>query len=148
MLTIPRTTPTPTPQTIVEATPTPAPGSVRYPAPAMLYPPEGATFTGPDTVIALQWSSVGILEEREYYNIELIAPSGGGTVTIQAYTRSTAWRVPGDLYPGDEVENRAYSWRILIVRQVTQGPDPDYKIVGQAGRRRGFSWEQGELTTP
>ena len=150
VLTIPRSTPTPEPQTIVEttSTPTPAPGSVHYPAPSMLYPPENATFTGPDAVIALQWSSVGILEDREYYSVELIAPSGGDTVTIQAYTRSTVWRVPSDLYPGDEAENRAYSWRIIIVRQVTGGPDPDYKIIGQAGRRQGFTWEPGEPTAP
>jgi LysM repeat protein len=150
VLTIPHSTPTPTPQTIVEttSTPTPVPGSVHYPAPSMLNPPENATFTGPDAVIALQWSSIGILENREYYSVELIAPSGGDTVTIRAYTRSTVWRVPSDLYPGDEVENRAYSWRIIIVRQVTGGPDPDYKIIGQAGRRRGFTWEPGELTAP
>jgi len=150
VLTIPQATPTPTPQTVAETTPTPTPvpGSVRYEAPSLLYPPENATFTGADAVIALQWSSIGILEDREYYSVELIAPSGGDTVTIQAYTRSTAWRVPSDLYPGDEAENRAYSWRIIVVRQVTGGPDPDYKIIGQAGRRRGFTWEPGEPTEP
>jgi len=148
VLAIPRSTPTPEPQTIVETTPTPTPGLVHYAAPSMLYPPEDATFTGPDAVIALQWSSVGILEDREYYSVELIAPSGDDTVTIRAYTRSTVWRVPSDLYPGDEVENRAYSWRVIIVRQVTGGPDPDYMNIGQAGRRRGFTWEPGELIAP
>ncbi len=150
VLTIPHSTPTPEPQTVIEttSTPTPVPGSVYYSAPSMLYPPENATFTGPDAVIALQWSSVGILEDREYYSVELIAPSGGDTVTIRAYTRSTVWRVPSDLYPGDEAENRAYSWRVIIVRRVTGGPDPDYKIIGQAGRRRGFTWEPGEPTEP
>lgn len=150
VLTIPRSTPTPTPQTLVEttSTPTPLPGSVHYPAPSMLYPPEDATFTGPEAVIALQWSSVGILEDREFYNVELIAPSGDDALTIRAYTRSTVWRLPSDLYPGEAVENRAYSWRVIVVRQVTGGPDPDYKIVGQAGRRRGFTWAPEEVTAP
>ncbi|MCJ7549834.1 MAG: LysM peptidoglycan-binding domain-containing protein [Anaerolineae bacterium] len=148
VLTIPRSTPTPEPRTTVETTLTPTPGLVHYPAPSMLYPPEDAAFTGPDAVIALQWSSVGILEDREYYSVELIAPSGDDTATIRAYTRSTVWRVPGDLYAGDEAENRAYSWRVIIVRQVTGGVDPDYKNIGQAGRRRGFTWEPGEVTAP
>lgn len=149
VLTIPRSTPTPEPEQVVtEGTPTPTPGLVYYPAPAMLYPPEDATFSGPDAVIALQWASVGILEDREFYRIELIAPDGGDTQTVQAVTKSTLWRVPKDLYPGDETGNRAFSWRVIIVRQITEGADPSYKIIGQAGRRRGFTWVPGQPTTP
>ncbi|MBN1249287.1 MAG: LysM peptidoglycan-binding domain-containing protein [Anaerolineae bacterium] len=142
VLTIPRNTPTPEPEpevvTEVEATAVPALTS--YQAPAMLYPPDGAIFMGPDNVIALQWASIGILEDREYYEIELIVPTSEGTTTVRDYVRSTAWRLPSELFPTAEIEDPTFSWRIIVVRQVTEGPDSDYKIISQTGRRRSFTW--------
>lgn len=140
VLTIPRSTPTPTPRVIEASTPTPTPGIMRYPAPPMLYPPDGAVFTGADATIALQWASVGILDEREYYALELIVPGAEGTQTIQVYLRATSWRVPSELFPPETVDNRVFTWRILVVRQIGGGENATYRIISPAPRRRVFIW--------
>jgi hypothetical protein len=106
----------------------------------MLSPRDTATFVGADAVVALQWSSVGILEEREFYQVELIVPTGEQNVTEQVVLKSTVWRVPGELFPPETVENRAFSWRVSVVRQVTGADDATYKVISQSGRRRTFSW--------
>ena len=139
VLTIPRHTPTPEVQAepITNGTPTPRPA---YPAPVMLYPPDGAAFTGPDALVVLQWASVGILEDREFYQVEFIVPSEEGKVTVNIPLRSTAWRVPAELFPAPDVSDRECTWRVSVVRQVTQGAEPNYQIISQMGRRRTFTW--------
>ncbi len=138
-LVVPRNTPTPTPPPVAEVTPTPT-AMMGYPAPTMLHPRDTASFVGPDAVIVLQWASIGILGDREYYQVELVIPTNGQNVTEQVVTRSTAWRVPDELFPAETVENRSFSWRVLVVRQVTGADDTNYKIVSQAPRRRTFTW--------
>jgi LysM repeat protein len=140
VLTIPRNTPTPEPETIVNVEPTPTVGIAGYPAPTMLYPPDGAVFTGPDQVVALQWASVGILQSREYYQVELIIPSEDQRITHQATLRSTVWRVPAELFPPETVEDRRLAWRVFVVRQVTDSVDSEFKIISQATARRAFTW--------
>jgi LysM repeat protein len=141
VLTIPRSTPTPVPQTREAPEPTPTPSSLtRYRAPQMLYPPEGTVFLGLDASVVVQWASVGILEEREYYYVELIAPTAEGPVTEKAYVRSTAWRVPEALFPGPDATSNTFSWRVGVVRQVTEEPEPTYKIISSMQARRTFIW--------
>lgn len=140
VLTIPLSTPTPMPEVATEVTPTPTPGVIKYPAPPMLYPPNGATFVGPDAVIALQWASVGILESRESYQLELLVPGENERTTIRVYLRSTVWRVPADLLPPENVTDRTLSWRVFVVRQVGEGDDATYRIISTAGRRNTFTW--------
>lgn len=140
VLMIPRNTPTPEPEVIVAATPTPTPGLMRYPSPSMLYPPDGGEFEGADATIALQWASVGILDEREYYQVELIVPYELETPLDPIYLKSTVWRVPTSLFPPEAAEDRTFSWRVLVVRQVTESADSAYRIISPAPRRRTFTW--------
>ncbi len=139
VLVIPQYTPTPEPdvETITGDTPAPV---LAYAAPEMLYPPDNATFTGPDANIILQWASIGILTEKEFYKLEFIVPTAEGKTTINVYQRSTAWRVPKDLFPPADSEDRVCTWRVSVVRQVTSGSDPTYKVIGLTGRRRTFIW--------
>ena len=139
VLTIPQYTPTPEPQIAATVISTPTP-ILAYSAPDMLYPPENASFTGPDDVVILQWSSIGILNDREYYKLELIIPTVDGKETVNVYQRSTAWRVSEDLFPPDTVTDRACSWRVSIVRLVTERGDPIYKVISQTVKRRTFTW--------
>ena len=141
VLTIPRNTPTPVPQTLEapESTPTPSP-LTRYPAPQMLYPPDSKVFLGLDASVVVQWASIGILEEREYYYVELIAPTAEGTVTEKAYVRATVWRVPKTLFPAQDATSNTFSWRVGVVRQVTEEPEPTYKIISSMQGRRTFIW--------
>jgi LysM repeat protein len=146
VLTIPRNTPTPEPESISPVELTPTPGITTYQAPPMLSPLDGAVFTGPDAVIALHWVSVGILQDREYYEVELIVPTEEGSRSVSDRVRATVWRLPTDLFPTDDVENRVFSWRVAVVRQVTEEEDAAYKIISQTNRRRSFTWMMSEST--
>ncbi len=139
VLVIPQYTPTPQADTaaIVSSAPTPV---LNYAAPEMLYPPDEATFAGPDANIILQWASTGILTDKEFYKLEFIVPTAEGKTTINVYQRSTAWRVPKDLFPPEDNEDRTCAWRVSVVRQVTGGSDPTYKVISLTGRRRTFVW--------
>lgn len=140
VLMIPRSTPTPEPEVVVAVTPTPTPGLMRYPSPPMLYPPDGTEFEGPDATIALQWASVGILDDREYYQIELIVPHELETPLPPIYLKSTVWRVPDTLSPPPAADDRAFAWRVSVVRQVTESEDSAYRIISPPTRRRTFIW--------
>ncbi|MBN2391873.1 MAG: LysM peptidoglycan-binding domain-containing protein, partial [Anaerolineae bacterium] len=144
VLVIPQYTPTPEPdvETITGGMPTPV---LSYAAPEMLYPADNAEFTEPDANIILQWASIGILTEKEFYKLEFIVPTADGKSTINIYQRSTAWRVPSNLFPSADNEDRVCAWRVSVVRQVTSGSDPTYKVIGLTGRRRTFTWN---IATP
>ena len=140
VLTIPLHTPTPevTPGLVVTATPTP--GITSYIAPSMLYPPHKAHFSGVDSPLTLQWLTVGILGEREYYNVEVIISTENEKMTYAGYTRSTVWRIPNDWLPSDDVTEFTCSWRVHIVRQVLGSADANYKIISTTVARRSFTW--------
>ncbi len=142
VLQIPQYTPTPqaTVAVVTDGAPTPRP---LYAAPALLYPPNRAEFTGEDAVITLQWTSVGLLhaEDNEYYRVELSIPTTAEPKTIFHTTRSTSWRVPVSLLPPAEVVNRTISWRVVVVRQEGTEAAPMYVLIGQRGSGRSFSWE-------
>ncbi len=139
VLVIPQYTPTPETQSEILTSGTPAPRDV-YPPPVLLYPAEGTIFNGADALIVLQWVSVGILEEREFYEVEIIIPTVEGKKTIQVYTRSTAWRISPDLFPSPEIADRECAWRVSVVRQITESADSGYKIISRLDKRRTFTW--------
>ncbi len=139
VLQIPHYTPTPeAPQPeMVRDSPATQDG---YAAPTLLYPPEGMTFTGAQTLIMLQWTSTGILEEEEYYQVKLVTPSGDKPESTAAYLRSTAWRVPEKLFPALEIANRTCSWSVAIVRRSGPATKPTYIVIKPAAEERTFSW--------
>ncbi|MCD6344547.1 MAG: LysM peptidoglycan-binding domain-containing protein, partial [Anaerolineae bacterium] len=141
VLQIPQYTPTPelTPEVVEANAPAQGPS---YSPPTLLYPPDGATFTGAETQILLQWASVGILdlEAGEFYRVEFTAVTSEGPVTTYAYVRATTWRVPQELFPVPELANRTCSWQISIVRrQPAPSEIPDI-IITLPGSRRSFTW--------
>ncbi len=140
VLMIPQPLPTPMAQgeSVVAGTPTPR---ASYPAPVMLYPAEAMVFRGEDAVVVLQWASAGILADREYYQLEFIVPTREGRDTLTMYLRSTAWRVPADLFPDPQVTERTCYWRVNIARLVTESGTPNYKIISRMDKRRSFQWE-------
>jgi len=140
VLTIPMQTPTPAPTPDVIVTPTPTPGIVSYVAPLMLYPPNKVTIIGKDSPIALQWVSVGILNEREYYNVEVIISIDDEKTTHNTYVRSTVFRIPQDWLAAEDVNTFTGSWRVHIVRQVLGNDAAKYKIISTTVARRNFTW--------
>ncbi len=138
-LIIPKGTPVPSPTPTIDpnATPTPVPP---YPAPPLLGPPDGAVFEGTDEPILLQWASVSVLSDDEWYALALSQPSGG-VVSDILYTHVTAWRVPFDLLLTANSSVREFHWQVQVVREagMVEG-DLVYEGAGAPSDVRTFTW--------
>jgi LysM repeat protein/predicted nucleic acid-binding Zn ribbon protein len=141
-LQIPVGTATPTPTLTPTATLTPTPGPAR-PAPALLGPPDGTVFEGADTVILLNWVSIGILNEDEWYVVRM---RRSGVVAQQlplVWTKATSWRLPGDLYIEGLAEPQRFFWQVSIMQQTgvdEQGIWFGEQVSPSSGSRT-FSWK-------
>jgi len=139
-LKIPIGTATPTPTLTLTPTLTPTPGPAR-PAPALLAPPDGATFEGAETVILLNWTSVGILDTDEWYVLRMRRTGQVAQQLPMVWTKATSWRLPGDLYV-EGVEQK-FSWQLTIMVQT--GTKADGTWEGEAsspsGETRTFFWK-------
>jgi LysM repeat protein len=136
-LVIPVGTPVPSPTPTVDphATPTPVPP---YPAPPLLSPANGAILVGSDVPV-LQWASVSILRNNEWYELTLSQPSGA--ISATTYTRATAWRVPPDLLPDATVGTYELLWRVQVMRETrTQSGKLIYETAGDSSEVRTFTW--------
>jgi hypothetical protein len=91
--------------------------------------------------VLLQWTSVGILEENEWYALRLrylgkrlaSQPS-----EITNYAQITSWRVPADWYPGAGAAESGFEWSIVVVRKVD--PDKPPEVISPVGEVRKFTW--------
>ena len=141
-LRIPVGTATPTPTLTPEPTLTPTPGPP-YPAPSLLSPPDGTAFEGADQIIFLNWASVGILAEDEWYAIQA---RRSGVVTqllpIQ-WTKATSWRLPSDLYIGGLEEPQRFYWQVSVMRQTGVHEDGTWsgETISAPGTTRTFTWK-------
>lgn len=135
--------PSPTPTIDPNATPTPEPP---YPAPPLLGPPNDAIFESAEKPVLLQWASVSVLEDDEWYELILSQPPGG-VVSDTIYTRATAWRVPPELMLKAETEMRDFRWKVQVVREVQEGNQLSYQEAGASSETRTFTW-LGPTPTP
>jgi len=121
--------------------PTPT-SALPYPAPALLIPANGQVFRGVDAIIVLNWASVGILAEDEWYVLSLRYEAQGAAQPPSVWTRTTSWRVPADLYPPSEVERRLLHWDVTVMRQTGTRPDgtPEGVAISPASAVRKFYW--------
>ena len=127
---------TPTPG--LQATPT---GLPTYPAPALLSPLNNQAFEGNEEPILLQWASVGILRQNEYYLVRVEQVSGG--VPPKVYTtRATGLRIPVELFPKADDTRRTFQWLVRVVRETGTHADgsPIYSDAGLASPLRLFGW--------
>jgi LysM repeat protein len=137
-------TPTPTATPDPEATPTPRPP---YASPQLLTPLDGAALDGASQVVLLQWASVGILEDDEWYQVRLeVAGSRGFSATH--VTRVTSWRVPNDLLASAGSGEHEFRWQVRVVKERQGGSgEGSYSFAGAPSLSRVFYWE-GPLVTP
>jgi LysM repeat protein len=138
-LIIPLGTPVPgaTATTDPRATATPMP---LYPAPALLSPADGAVIAGTEFPLLLQWASVSMLAEDEWYEVTILYAED---VLHQFRTRATAWRVPFDLLLSVGEGTLEFRWQVTVVRE---GRDSQgelvYERASDAGEVRVFVWIQ------
>jgi LysM repeat protein len=126
------------------ATPAPQPtptGLPTYPAPILLSPSNDQIFEGDEEPILLQWASVGVLRQNEYYFIRL-EQIGAGNPPTTFRTRATGWHVPIELFPKPDDTRRTFQWQVRVVRETGTHPDgtPIYQDAGEASVMRRFQW--------
>lgn len=132
------TDPAPTATAFPTATPTPG---LPYPAPHMLYPLHNAEFSGPGETVILEWTSVGILNDGDWYALSLRYlgnRADGQPSEITLYTRITSWRIPKEWYPGTDASERRFEWTVQVVhRQDLAAPQ---RAISPPGELRRFTW--------
>lgn len=132
-------TPGPTPTVTPTSTSTPGP---RYASPLLVYPAQNAEFDGADDAIVLQWTSVGVLADDEWYALYLryLGERDGAQLSeATVCLRVTSWHVPAKWYPGDEAVERRFEWWIEVVRQTAQ--DAPFERLSPLGQERTFEWK-------
>ncbi|MBN1180556.1 MAG: LysM peptidoglycan-binding domain-containing protein [Anaerolineae bacterium] len=139
---VPQNLPEPTAMPAFDPNATPTPISV-YRAPSLLSPADEAVFSGPEAVIVLEWSSVGILQSGEWYELR-IGPPVGDPVIVRTW--STAYRVPADLYPPSGMPTRTFRWQVNVVRQI-RGTE-EYAPASEPGGIMVFYWLETLPATP
>ncbi len=125
-------TPTPTPQADIDVA---APQALLYPAPPLLYPPDGTAFSDEEPVL-LQWASVSLLRTGEWYELSISQPARG-VVSEIIRTRATAWRVPLELLEKATADVPELRWQVRVVRETEPGL---YEQVSTPSVVRCFSW--------
>ncbi|MGC9333315.1 MAG: LysM peptidoglycan-binding domain-containing protein [Anaerolineae bacterium] len=133
-------TPTPTPTAAPTLSPTPGPA---YPAPALLSPPEGASFTGADTTILLTWASVGILEEDEWYVVQITRLGNRLKQAPLIWTQATSCRVPADLHIGGLDPAPRFTWQVTVMQHTDTREDGTWagQSLSPSSGMRTFSWQ-------
>lgn len=132
----PTSTLTPTPS----LTPTPAPPR---PAPVLLAPADGVAFEGADTVILLNWASVGILPADEWYVLRVERVGVWSDRLYEAWTKATSWRVPTDWLAAGPAGAQRFRWQVMVERQtgVDDKGMPLGEPISPPGEVRTFSWK-------
>ena len=124
-----------TPVTVELALPSPTAtrtSAFVYAAPALIGPSDGAEFRGPDTQIDLQWTSVAILGESEWYEVKLWSLRQGNDYRV--WTKTSSWAVPVSLCPGES--EILFHWNVMVVQRSDRQSTP----LSPAGLPRRFSW--------
>lgn len=131
-ITVPLPTPIPThtatPSGRETATPTPT-----LSPPRLVFPPDGAV--APAGIFALQWVSVGILQDDEVYLVELQDTTNG--TNWSQITRGTSMVLPSSLVPTDG-QTHTIQWRVGVGREL-DGGRIEYR--GGIGNWRTFQWQ-------
>lgn len=120
--------------------PTPTPPEP-YPAPNLLLPADGAVFSLSNNQVTLQWSSVGLINANEAYQITVTDITEGTGRKLVDFVTDTKFIIPSAFRANDDLPH-IYRWTISTVRQVDvdQNGDPIYETAGSASEARVFSW--------
>jgi LysM repeat protein len=135
------------------ATPGPSPTATLpppYPAPNLLLPTNGSSFTLVNDTITLQWAAVGILREDESYEVEILDLTDGETKVLVDYVTDTKYIVPSTIRPKSSAPH-LFQWKIRVVRQSTpdSSGNPTWVSAGTDSLPRMFIWVgAGGAATP
>jgi LysM repeat protein len=129
-------------------TPTPPPP---YSAPNLLLPPDGGVFSLSDNQVTLQWSSVGLINSNEAYQVSVMDLTEGKGRKLVDYVTDTKFIIPGSFRAKDNLPH-IYRWSISTVRQVDvdENGQPIWVNAGSDSEPRVFTWigQAAAVTTP
>jgi len=128
-------TPTPEPTDTPLPPPTATPGPP-FPAPAPLWPPDGAAVAA-DMPALLSWTSVGLLAEDQWYLVRVwSADTVGAEPVAEVLLKETSWHLPPTLAPEPGKPARRYRWEVWVVQAVLP-PRPEGGGMGATGADAG-----------
>jgi hypothetical protein len=130
-------TPTLTPTLAPTTTPT-----LVFAAPRLLMPEDGKVFVGEKEKIVLQWESVGVLAEDEWYAVSLRYLEGGQLQYSGHQVNKNEWELPAEFFfaKADPPE-RAYQWDVTVIR-VESGPKGEIgSEISPRSEPRTFYWK-------
>ncbi len=131
------TTPTATPSATPTSVPIRTPATtLPYRAPRPLTPISGAILRGDQSQPVLQWTSVGILADDQWYQVSLWTPESRGE-PVETLTKATFWRVPVELYPQGRRESR-FEWQVVVIQELDVAPGR--VALSPAGATYWFTW--------
>jgi len=135
-LTIPLCARNPTPGPSPTSPPPPP-----YPAPNLLLPIDGAAFTLAHDVVTLQWASLGVLRDGEFYQVIIEDVTADQGRRIVDYVTDTSFIIPTTFRPNDNVAH-IMRWWVVPVRQtgVDDQGQPIWTPAGAASEKRVFTW--------
>lgn len=128
------------------ATPGPSPTATippPYPAPNLLLPADGESFTLTNEVIALQWASIGTLRDSESYMVTIEDVTDGQGRRLVDYVTDTKYIIPASFRPKDSVSH-IFRWWVTTARQLGGSDDqgqPLWTSAGAQSLQRVFSWQ-------
>ena len=119
-------------------TPTPPPP---YPAPNLLLPPDGGVFSLSDNQVTLQWSSVGLINTNEAYQVSVMDLTEGTGRKLVEFVTDTKFIIPGS-FRASEDSPHIYRWSISTVRQVDvdENGNSIWETAGSESEARVFTW--------
>ncbi len=121
-----------------------------YPAPNLLLPANGDTFTLATDTVTLQWASVGALRDNERYQVIVEVVTGGTGRNLTRIRYRYQIHRPGNL-PTAGQQFPIMRWWVVAVRQTgtdDQG-NPIWSTAGAASVMRVFGWSgAGPVATP
>ncbi len=126
--------------------PTPTvPSQLVYPAPLLLGPPDGQEFSEEEAElpILLNWLSVGLLGEGEWYSVTVQQmASEGEEREIVEFTRANSYHVSPELRPALEAESHLFEWEVRVVRLIETGVEgsPEVVPIGRRSETHTFYW--------
>lgn len=135
-LTIPLCKRFPTPGPSPTATPLPP-----FPAPNLLLPIDGASFTSIEDIITLQWAAVGTLADNEAYLVVIVDITAAEDRKLMEYVTDTKFIVPENFQP-TTTSPHAFRWWVTTVRQTGTDEEgkPIWEPAGATSVQRVFIW--------
>lgn len=111
-----------------------------YPAPNLLLPRSGASFSAQEEAVTLQWASVASLYPGEVYRVVVEDLTSEEEKIFVDYVGDTKFILPTSFRPTDTTPH-IIQWSVSVARMINSDPtNPIYEEAGLISTPRVFTW--------